>query len=106
MTSIDLRQTKAILDTESEDDEDFPEADVFSEYSPSQKSPKIRHHVSSKIARSTTLGSTLTVSSNLSRSGTKLKRPGSSIELPGAKITAYAMGICTRMRLMDDINWE
>ena len=36
----------------------------------------------------------------------KLKEPGASIDLPGAKITAYQMGICTRMRLMDKINYE
>jgi len=36
----------------------------------------------------------------------KLRKPGESVELPGARITAYQMGICTRMRLMDDINFE
>ena len=36
----------------------------------------------------------------------KQKRPVKSIELPGAEITAYQPGICTRMRLMDKINWD
>ena len=91
------RKTSAILDTESDDE------DLFNVLSPSTDSAYSRQTTAKSVA-SSVLGGSMMSRANTAQQ--RLRRPGSSVELPGAKITAYAMGICTRMRLMDGINWE
>ena len=92
--------TSAILDSES--DEEKEEEEPFQQLSPRNMSAHSRR--TEKTLRWTTMGGSMMSRANTARQN--LRRPGSSIELPGAKITAYAMGLCTRMRLMDGINWD